>query len=117
MAKVMLTVQLAPDQATPEDARSKLGLGDDDLDVGFGVVPIDPDRDLYAVLVEDHVAARASSDGLAGGPFANPKIEPFGAPVSAKEPGGSDAPIETSATESDRLRRRRPSSRQRDDRG
>jgi hypothetical protein len=80
MPKVLLTVQLPSDRATVDGARSKLGLTGEELDAAYGVVPIDPDHDLYAVMVEEDAASRASAEGLAGGPFSNPTIEPFGPP-------------------------------------
>jgi hypothetical protein len=89
----MLTVKLDAAEATVEGARTKLGLGAGDLDPGFGVVPIDPDHDLYAVLVEDTVAERADPTGLAGGPYSNPKIEPMGPPRpsrSSRDPSSSE---------------------------
>jgi hypothetical protein len=86
--KVMLTVKLDAAEATVEGARTKLGLKPDELDLGFGVVPIDPDHDLYAVLVEDTAAERADPAGLAGGPYSNPKIEPLG-PSRSSRPSSS----------------------------
>jgi len=68
----MLTVKLGAGEASVEGARTKLGLAQEDLDAGFGVVPIDPDQDLYAVLVDDAAVERANPAGLAGG---RPKIE------------------------------------------
>jgi hypothetical protein len=82
--KVLLTVKLKPAEASVEGARTKLGLGGDALDPGFGLVPIDPDHDLYAVLVEDTVAEGADPAGLAGGPYANPTIQPLGPPRSSR---------------------------------
>lgn len=84
MPKVMLTVKLGASEASVEGARTKLGLGDEDLDPSFGVVPIDPEHDLYAVLVDDAVVERANPAGLAGGPFSNPKIEPMHEPAKAR---------------------------------
>jgi hypothetical protein len=81
---VMLTVKLAPDQANLAAARSRLGLAEDEIDEEFGLVPLDPPEGLYAVVVSADAGARASAaagdSGEVGGPYANPRIEPFGPP-------------------------------------
>jgi hypothetical protein len=43
------------------------------------VVNIDPNEDLFTVLVDEQTAERAEGKA-AGGPYANPPIEPFGPP-------------------------------------
>lgn len=56
-----------------------LGVKPEAVDTHFGIVPIDPDRGLYAVQVrEDALPDRKDTGGSAKGPFANPRIEPFG---------------------------------------
>jgi hypothetical protein len=84
MSKLMLTVKLDPSHATPSDASERLGLAEDELDADFGVVNVDPEQDLYAVLVDEETAARLSGDPGVEGPFANPPIEPFGPPQSGE---------------------------------
>ncbi|MBA3811936.1 MAG: hypothetical protein H0X27_09930 [Caulobacteraceae bacterium] len=64
------------DRAAPSlaDAAGQLHLKIDDLDAGFGVVTIDPDRGLYSVRVRaDRVEACESPDYR--GPFSDPRIE------------------------------------------
>lgn len=80
MSKLMLTVKLDPDRATAKDARERLGLAEEELDADFGVVNIDPEQGLYAVLVDEQTAERLSGEKGVEGPFANPPIEPFGPP-------------------------------------
>jgi cytochrome oxidase Cu insertion factor (SCO1/SenC/PrrC family) len=80
MGKLMLTVQLDPKKATLADVQRKLKLQSDEIDKEFGVVSIDPDKDLYAVLVEEGAAGKVKGKKGVGGPFSNPKIEPFGRP-------------------------------------
>ncbi len=80
MGKMMLTVKLDPASATVEGARERLELEVGELDADFGVVNIDPDQGLYAVLVEEKTAQRLGERPDVRGPFANPPIEPFGPP-------------------------------------
>jgi hypothetical protein len=72
MAHVMMTVELDPDAATLGAAAGRMGVDPAALDADFGVVPIDPDQNLYTVMVEEDAGARG------GGPYSNPRIEPFG---------------------------------------
>jgi hypothetical protein len=76
----MLTLELAPRDATPAAVRRKLGLKPGELDPSFGVVEVDPRKHLYTVLVDESVAERVSGRPGIGGPHANPQIEPFGPP-------------------------------------
>lgn len=69
----LMTVRLAPG-ATLADAIERLGLAEEDVDTGYGLVLIDPDQQLYALRVSDE----------AGG-FADPKIEPFGPPKRSRD--------------------------------
>ncbi|HKA15735.1 MAG TPA: hypothetical protein VKH41_12005 [Myxococcota bacterium] len=80
MAKLMMTLQLDPGEASIEAVRRKLELGRLDLDEEFGVVPIDPEKDLFAILVDERVASELMGREGVRGPFSNPKIEPFGPP-------------------------------------
>jgi hypothetical protein len=84
MGKQTLTLKLDPKSATLAYVRRKLKLRADDVDDEFGVISIDPKRDLYAVLVEDRAADKAAKQSGVQGPFSNPKIEPFGPPKKAK---------------------------------
>jgi hypothetical protein len=83
MAKVMVTLRLDPAQATPPAVRELLGLTPEELDPGFGVVPIDPAGRRYTILVDDAAAARIADAPEVEGVFANPRIEPFGPPEEA----------------------------------
>jgi hypothetical protein len=80
MGKLMLTLKLDAGRATLEDARQRLGLDEGEVDDDFGVVNIDPEQDLYAILVDEQTAERVSGQPDVKGPFANPPIEPFGPP-------------------------------------
>jgi len=80
VAKVMMTVELDPEAASAERAAERLGIPEDKLDTDFGVVNIDPERHLYAVLLDEEVAAGVSAGEGVAGPYANPPVEPFGPP-------------------------------------
>jgi hypothetical protein len=80
MADVMLTVELDPAEATVDKAAERLGIERDRIDAEFGVVSIDPEQNLYTVLVDEQVAAEAAGRPGVEGPFSNPRIEPFGPP-------------------------------------
>lgn len=79
---MLLTVELEPSRATLSEVKKALHLSDSDIDDEFGVVSVDPDAGLYAVLVEEPAAAAAASHPGVKGPFSNPRIEPFG-PLTA----------------------------------
>jgi hypothetical protein len=70
------------------DAAEQLGVPLADLNSTFGVVPIDPDRELYAVEVDAGVVPenKPAGDGDYRGPFANPPIAPFGPPKKGNKP-------------------------------
>ncbi|GII63899.1 hypothetical protein Skr01_39840 [Sphaerisporangium krabiense] len=74
---VLITVRL-PQEATLEQAVRRLGLSEDEVDTGYGLVPLDPDEGLYALRVTEAAGHRVAPDG--GGPFSDPPIEPFGPP-------------------------------------
>jgi hypothetical protein len=76
---VLITVRL-PGGATLDAAMKKLGLSEQDVDSGYGLVPIDPDHGLYGLRVTEEAARRAGGDEDAAGPFSDPRIEPFGPP-------------------------------------
>jgi hypothetical protein len=79
MAHVLMTVEL-PGDASIDAAAARLGVKPGDLDPEFGVIAIDPEQHLYSVMVEEHVSAGAAARPGTGGPFSNPRIEPFGPP-------------------------------------
>ena len=78
MAKQMLTLKLSPKEATLSKVSKQLNLSSEEIDAEFGIVNIDPKRNLYAVLVEEEAARRVGRAPGVEGPFSNPKIEPFG---------------------------------------
>ncbi|GGO23117.1 hypothetical protein GCM10010116_46660 [Microbispora rosea subsp. aerata] len=78
MADVLITVRL-PAPATLEAAMRRLGLAEDEVDAAYGLVPVDPARDLYVLRVTED-AGRRVGGGADGGPFSDPPIEPYGPP-------------------------------------
>lgn len=80
-SKVMMTLQLDPKKATVDAVARQLKLRKDELDASFGVTPIDPEKNLFAILVDEDVAAKLQGHAAVRGPYANPKIAPFGPPT------------------------------------
>jgi hypothetical protein len=80
MPKQMLTLTLPPEEATLSQVRRRLNLSADEIDSEFGVVLIDPKRNLYTILVEEEAVHKVSGRPEVKGPFSNPRIEPFGPP-------------------------------------
>lgn len=68
---VLVTVRLPPG-ATLADAIERLGLAEEEVDTGYGLVLIDPDQGLYGLRVTEEAGHRT------GPPFSDPRIEPFG---------------------------------------
>jgi hypothetical protein len=81
----MMTVELDPETATVAQAAERLGVEPDRIDAEFGVVSIDPEHNLYTVLVDEKAAAEAAGQPGVEGPFSNPRIEPF---APTRPPGG-----------------------------
>jgi hypothetical protein len=77
---VMMTVELDPEAATVANAAERLGVAPDQIDAEFGVVNIDPEQNLYTVLVDEQAATGAGDRPGVEGPFSNPRIEPYGPP-------------------------------------
>ena len=74
---VLMTVE-CHEAPSLEAAARTLGVAESALDADFGVVPIDPDRDLYTVRI-DAAAVRklGRGKGKYRGPFSDPKIAPM----------------------------------------
>lgn len=82
MAKVLMTIKPGNESPSLQQVIQKYGLEPHEIDDSFGVVPIDPQANLYSILVEDSAASKihSSEDWSASGPFSNPIIETFGPP-------------------------------------
>ncbi|MDP9862333.1 MULTISPECIES: hypothetical protein [Streptosporangium] len=75
---VLVTVRLPP-QATLTQAMRRLGLSEEEVDTGYGLVLIDPGQGLYGLRVSEEAARRIDPEA-GGGPYADPRIEPYGPP-------------------------------------
>jgi len=76
VAKVMVTLELEPEQASLDEVRRLLGLAEHELDANFGVVNISPKEHLYTILAEPEAAERIRGAEPVRGVYANPRIEP-----------------------------------------
>jgi hypothetical protein len=76
VARVMVTLELEPEQANLDEVRRLLGLAGHELDANFGVVNISPKDHLYTILVDPEAAERIRGAAPVRGVFANPRIEP-----------------------------------------
>ena len=85
MARVMVTLRLAPEQVTLEEVRRLLGLAPEEVDPAFGLVNISPAEHLYTILADETAASRIADADPVEGVYANPRIEPFCPPEG--EPG------------------------------
>jgi len=78
----MVTLKLDPSNATLSKVLRALKLRPDEVDQNFGVVNLSDEPSLYAILVDEKVAARIEGVEGVQGTFSNPRIEPFGPPRS-----------------------------------
>ena len=60
------------------EAAKRLGVELSDMDATFGVVPVDPDRGMYAVQVRAGRVPKQAEGSDYRGPWSNPAIAPFG---------------------------------------
>ncbi|MFF5206113.1 hypothetical protein [Streptosporangium sp. NPDC000396] len=75
---VLVTVRLPP-KATLAQAMRRLKLSEEEVDTGYGLVLIDPGQGLYGLRVTE-AAARRIDPAVGGGPYSDPRIEPYGPP-------------------------------------
>lgn len=75
MSKLLFTIRWVENNPSVEQVAERLKIRAEDIDSDFGVVPIDPERFLYSILVEEKGIGGTNDEIL--GPFANPRIGPF----------------------------------------
>jgi hypothetical protein len=82
MAMVMMTLQCKGEPPTVKAIRERFSLAETEIDASFGVVEVDPEEHLFTFLVEEGAAAKIQPGGdwAVAGPYANPRVEPFGPP-------------------------------------
>ncbi|MBO3752489.1 hypothetical protein J5X84_41080 [Streptosporangiaceae bacterium NEAU-GS5] len=76
---VLVTVRLSRG-ATMESALRKLDLLEEDVDVGYGLVPLDPGSGLFALRVSEAGARKLGRATETDGVYSDPRIEPYGPP-------------------------------------
>jgi hypothetical protein len=76
---LLVTVRLPPG-ATLAQAMDHLGLVEEEVDTGYGLVPIDPAQGLYVLRATEAAARRIDPAAESGGPYSDPPIEPYGPP-------------------------------------
>jgi hypothetical protein len=79
MPGLMMTLTVPGEAPTIAEAARHLGVAESALDHHFGVVAVDPRHGIYTVLVDEKVAGALGAGP--SGPFANPRIEPYGPPA------------------------------------
>jgi len=77
MSKMLYSINWTGEKPTLEQVAQKFGFEKKDLDEDFGVVEIDPQDNLYSILVEETAIVPKDKENIKG-PFSNPRIEPFG---------------------------------------
>ncbi len=76
MSKMLYTINWVGEKPTIKQVAQKFGFEEKDLDEDFGVVEIDPQDNLYSILVEETAVVPKDEKNIEG-PFSNPRIEPF----------------------------------------
>jgi hypothetical protein len=77
MEKYLMTVRLDGSK-TIEAVAKALKIPKASIDLKYGVVEVDPEARLFAVMVEQQPVITENVEKVFRGPFANPKIETFG---------------------------------------
>ena len=76
MSKMLYSVNWKGEKPTLKQIAKKYGFKTNDIDPDFGVVEIDPQDNLYSILVEEDAVEPKDSKDIKG-PFSNLRIEPF----------------------------------------
>jgi len=84
MADVFFNITWKQGKPSIEEICERYGFKADEIDKEFGIIEIDPEANLYTILVEYKAAQRVmkeyGDDQSIEGPFTNPPIAPFGPP-------------------------------------
>jgi hypothetical protein len=76
--KVLLTLELAPEEADLRRVMARLSLDDSEVDPRFGLVAISPRRHLYSMLVAPAAAERVADAAPVRRVSGNPTVGPAG---------------------------------------
>ena len=76
MSKMLYSINWKGEKPSLKQIAKKFGFKSSDIDQDFGVVEIDPQDNLYSILVEEHAVVPNETKDI-DGPFSNPRIEPF----------------------------------------
>lgn len=75
----LMTVEFGNLEPSLNRAAELLGVRKDCFDLGFGLVPIDPARGLFAVRIDSEALRHSKAASTRSkGPFSNPKIGTMG---------------------------------------
>jgi hypothetical protein len=82
VAKMLYTIEWHDGQPTFDSLSEHYGFQREELDEAFGIVPVDPEANLYSVMLEEEAVERMQGERpreaeTLEGPYANPRIEPF----------------------------------------
>ncbi len=79
MSRVMVNIRSPDGAPTLKVVKERYGLRDDEIDDQFGVIEIDPEDNIYSVLVDQAAAPKLGStaDWSVDGPYSNPRIATF----------------------------------------
>ncbi len=77
MGDFLYTIEIKKENPTLSDIASLLGISEDMISKDFGVVPLEPEKGTYCILLSQK-AFSSIKDKNIGTAYSNPKIEPFG---------------------------------------
>lgn len=86
MSQVLLNIRCTKGAPSIDQVCKKFGFKQQELDLQFGVIEIDPKDDLYCISVDQEAVQRVQKSfgddaSSTEGPFSNPPIAPFGPPI------------------------------------
>ncbi|MBO0853167.1 MAG: hypothetical protein J2P18_05295 [Nocardia sp.] len=86
----LLTIRLRA-AATMAAALTELRLTEDEVDLEYGLIAVDPDQDLYALRVNESAAAKVASDASSAAEvFADPRITTATEPTPPDQRPGTE---------------------------
>jgi hypothetical protein len=85
LTKLLFNITWEEGEPTVENVSERFKFQPEELDLKFGIVEIDPEENLYSILVEEEAIKRLQEElGVdmpdIEGPFSNLPIGPFGPP-------------------------------------